>query len=452
MIEVDVLTIGAGGGAYPGAFRLAKAGFSVLMVDKKGVMSGNCLAEGCVPSKAIREQIHTYLRFKAFSKKDLDIDYKDIIAKKDEVQNIRYKLHEEELKAFKNLKLMKGVARFKDEHTVVVESDKGEETIKAKYIIIASGADVFVPPIKGKEHAITSTDIYKLNPNLTYVPKEFAIIGGGYIGLETAFYFANLGSNVYIFEKLDRVLAGIDKYATNTLLKYLPKNIKIFTSVEVQEIGLKDNKKVVYYKQDDTAKSIEVDEVLMAVGRKPVIPEGADKFLKISKAIEVNRACQTNIPHIYASGDVNGKVPLFHTAIRQSLVCAYNIMANNTPIDYADFDNVPFTVFTIPAMAFVGITKEKAESLNMDIVEASFDLKEDSRAEIYSEEGELKLFFDAKSLKLVGAYIVGIDAEQLVSHLGLAIKLGASARDLAEYQDQHPMTQECISKAARKLF
>ena len=190
----------------------------------------------------------------------------------------------------------------------------------------------------------------------------------------------------------------------------------------------------------------------MAVGRKPVIPEGADKFLKISKAIEVNRACQTNIPHIYASGDVNGKVPLFHTAIRQSLVCAYNIMANNTPIDYADFDNVPFTVFTIPAMAFVGITKEKAESLNMDIVEASFDLKEDSRAEIYSEEGELKLFFDAKSLKLVGAYIVGTDAEQLVSHLGLAIKLGASARDLAEHQDQHPIDPRVYIKSCKKTI
>ncbi|MGC8588625.1 MAG: dihydrolipoyl dehydrogenase [Hydrogenobaculum sp.] len=452
MIEVDVLTIGAGGGAYPGAFRLARAGFSVLMVDKKGVMSGNCLAEGCVPSKAIREQIHTYLRFKVFNNVDVEMDYKRILSKKDEVQNIRYKLHEEELKAFKNLKLIKGVARFKDEHTVVVESDKGEEVVKAKYIIIASGADVFVPPIKGKEYAITSTDIYKLNPNLTYVPKEFAIVGGGYIGLETAFYFANLGSNVYIFEKLDRVLAGIDRYATQTLLKYLPKNIKIFTSVEVQEIALKDKKKVISYKEGDTIKSLEVDEVLMAVGRKPVIPEGAQNFLKISKAIDVNSACQTNIPHIYASGDVNGKIPLFHTAIRQSLVCAHNIMANNTPVDYADFENVPFTVFTIPAMAFVGITKEKAENLNMDIVETSFDLKEDSRAEIYAEEGELRLFFDAKSLKLVGAYIVGTDAEQLVSHLGLAIKLGATARDLAEYQDQHPMTQECISKAARKLF
>ncbi|PMP89941.1 MAG: dihydrolipoyl dehydrogenase [Hydrogenobaculum sp.] len=452
MIEVDVLTIGAGGGAYPGAFRLARAGFNVLMVDKKGVMSGNCLAEGCVPSKAIREQIHTYLRFKVFNNVDVEMDYKRILSKKDEVQNIRYKLHEEELKAFKNLKLIKGVARFKDEHTVVVESDKGEEVVKAKYIIIASGADVFVPPIKGKEYAITSTDIYKLNPNLTYVPKEFAIVGGGYIGLETAFYFANLGSNVYIFEKLDRVLAGIDRYATQTLLKYLPKNIKIFTSVEVQEIALKDKKKVLYYKQDDAVKSVEVDEVLMAVGRRPVIPEGADKFLHINKAIEINNACQTNIPHIYASGDVNGKIPLFHTAIRQSLVCAHNIMANNTPVDYADFENVPFTVFTIPAMAFVGITKEKAENLNMDIVETSFDLKEDSRAEMYAEEGELRLFFDAKSLKLVGAYIVGTDAEQLVSHLGLAIKLGATARDLAEYQDQHPMTQECISKAARKLF
>lgn len=452
VIEVDVATIGAGGGAYPGAFRLAKSGFSVAMIDKKGVMSGNCLAEGCVPSKTIREQIHTHLRFRAFSKKDINLNYEDIITHKDNVQKFRYKLHEEELKAFPNIRLIKGIARFKDPNTIIVESDKGEDIIKAKYIIIASGSDVFIPHIKGKEYAITSTDIYKLNPNLRYIPKEFAIIGGGYIGLETAFYFAYLGVDVYIFEKLDRVLSGIDKYATDILLKSLPKNIKIFTSVEVKEIAKKDNKKILYYEKNNQIKSLEIDEVLMAVGRKPIIPEGAD-FLEIKRGINVNNACQTNIPHIYACGDVNTKAPLFHSAVRQSLVAAHNIMANNKPIDYMDFDNIPFSVFTIPAMSFVGITKEKAQNMGIDIVETSFDLKEDSRAEIYNElHGELRLFFDAKSLKLIGAYMIGIDAEQLVSHLGLAIKLGATAKDLAEYPDQHPMVQECISKAARKIL
>ncbi len=451
-IETDVLTIGAGGGAYPGAFRLAKAGFDVIMVDKKGVLSGNCLAEGCVPSKAIREQIHTYKRFMAFSNKNIDIDYESIIIHKDNVQKIRYALHEEELKAFKNLKLIKGVARFKDPNTLIVYTDSGEDTIRAKYIIIASGSDVFVPPIKGKEYAITSSDIYKLNPTLRYVPKDFAIIGGGYIGIETAFYFANMGSNVYVFEKLNTILAGIDKYAVDTLMKYLPKNVHIYTSVDVKEISKKEDKKMIHYEKDGSLNTLEVDEVLMAVGRHSVIPEGASEFLNIKRGIEVNQACQTNISHIYASGDVNAKIPLFHAAMRQSLVCAHNIMANNTPTDYMDFDNVPFSVFTIPALSYVGITKEKAENMGIDVMESSFDIKEDSRAEIYGEYGELRLFFDAKNLKLIGAYIVGMDAEQLISHLGLAIKLGANARDLAEYPDQHPMVQECISKAARKLF
>lgn len=452
-IEVDVATIGAGGGAYPGAFRLAKAGFNVVMIDKKGVLSGNCLSEGCIPSKSIREQIHAYKRFLSFTKQNITVDYETIITNKDKTQTLRYKLHEEELGHFENLKLIKGIARFKDPHTLIVETDKEEDIVKAKYIIIASGSDVFVPNIKGKEHAITSTDIYKLNPNLRYVPKNFAIIGGGYIGVETAFYFANLGSNVYIFEKLDRILAGIDRYATDILLRIMPENIHIFTSVDIEEISLRNGKKFITYKQNNQLKNLEVDEVLMAVGRHPVIPEGAENFLSIKKGIEINNACQTNIPHIYACGDVNAKVPLFHSATRQSLVSAFNIMANNTPIEYMDFDNIPFTVFTIPAMSFVGITREKAEQLNIQIIESSFDFKEDSRAEIYNEtEGELRLFFDAKNLKLIGAYLVGIDAEQLISHLGLAIKLGATARDLAEYEDQHPMTQECISKAARKLF
>ena len=460
MKEVDVLTIGAGGGAYPAAFRLAKAGKDIVMVDSKGIMSGNCLAEGCVPSKALREAADVYRTSKKAEVFGLngkvDFDYQKIVSHKDRVQKIRYEQHAEELKeASKHLKLIKGVASFLDEHTVEVKTENGKEEYRAQDIIIASGSDIAMPSIKGAEYCITSRDIFALDPSLKELPESLTIIGAGYIGLETATIFNEFGVKVRVVEMMDRILPTTEPRLSEKLHALLEPNIEIILNAKVEEIKKDNEKYEVVYTQHEIKKNVKSDLVLMAIGRKPVVPQGTQETgVNVKKGkIVVNNALQTNIPHIYAPGDVNGLSMLFHSAVRQSLVAANNIMAGNHPIDYMNFDAVPTTVFTFPKIAYVGITPSIAKERNIELVETDYQFKVDARAQIFDEmEGEIREFFDIRTMRLVGAWVVGIDADNLIGELGIAVAKGLNVKDIAEFADQHPMSSEGISKAARKLL
>ncbi|PYB68967.1 dihydrolipoyl dehydrogenase [Thermoplasma sp. Kam2015] len=450
MEEYDVITIGAGGAAYPAAFRLKRSGYSVLMIDKKGVMSGNCLAEGCVPSKAVIETVHTMTKMRHFE--NVYIDYGKIVDHKDEVQNIRYKQHDEELKEA-GLTIIKGTARLIDENTVEVKTDTGSTRYRARSIIIASGSDTFVPKIPGSDLAWTSADLYKLNAKIRKLPRSIAIIGGGYIGMETASFMSLMGVKVTVIEMLERVFSNMDRSMVDKLLPLLPEmNIK--TSSPVQSIEKHGDVYRVNFGQADDIKYVDVDAVLMAVGRVPVFPEGIEDLgIEHDRhGIKVNMAMQTNIKNIYATGDVNGITPLFHAAKRQSLVAANNIMANNVPTDYFDPLSVPFTVYTIPQMAYVGILPSQAEKMGIEYMEADYQIEKDSMAQINNEMyGEIRIFTD-KRMKIIGGYVIGNDAGNVINEIALAVSKGLSLRDLAEMAHQHPMTFEGLDSAARKLY
>lgn len=455
--EVDLLCIGAGGAAYPAAFRLAKAGHEVLMVDPKGVMSGNCLYEGCVPSKAVRETVALYDDVQRFQSLGLQghiaVDFAALMQHKDAVQSRRYAQHAEELAAIPRIRLCKGVARLLDAHTVAVDSDKGTDTYRAAHILIASGSDVFVPPLPGAELCLTSHDLYKPGPALQSLPEQMVIIGGGYIGLETATFFARLGTRVTLLQKGERILAGMDPAMVDQLLTLLPAGLQIHTDVEVQRVEDQAGRRQVVWLDQGREVSQSADVVVLAVGRHPVIPEGAESIgIELDRhGIGVGPALQTRYPHIYAAGDVNGRVPLFHAAVRQSLVAAHNILAGNVPTDYADFSHVPTTVFTLPAAAYIGLTPDKAGP--GALLEAQYSFKEDARAQILERrEGEIRLFFEPGTLSLKGGWIVGLDAGSLIGQIGTALAAGMTAYDLARFADQHPMSAEGISKAARSLF
>ncbi|MHB1565995.1 MAG: dihydrolipoyl dehydrogenase [Acidiferrobacter sp.] len=456
---VDVLTIGAGGGAYPAAFRLARAGRRVVMVDTKGVMSGNCLAEGCIPSKAVREMSQHLTRHRRFQQYGMEgpatVDYAKVVAHKDGVQRLRYRQHDEELARTKDVTLIKGEASFKSAHVVTVESDTGVRDYTARQIIVATGSDVFVPPIPGADLCLTSSDFFRLDPKVKSLPKALTVIGGGYIGIETASFYAAFGVHVTLLQRSGQLLSGMDTDMVDTLVPLLDPGIHLLFNVGVDHIERTATGFKVCYRQDREIHEILSDQVLIAVGRKAVVPKGLSELgVDVSHVgVSVNEALQTVHPHIYACGDVNGRVPLFHAAVRQSLIAAHNILAGDTPSDYMDFANVPTTVFTLPAAAYVGMTKSAAAKIGVVLIEAAYDFKEDSRAQIFGEtEGGLRLFFAPGSLRLMGGWVVGIDAGNLIGEIGLACANGLTARQLAVYADQHPMTSEGISKAARSLF
>ncbi|MHB8920027.1 MAG: dihydrolipoyl dehydrogenase [Halothiobacillus sp.] len=461
MQSVDIITLGAGGGAYPAAFRLARAGLRVVMVDPKGVMSGNCLAEGCVPSKAVREVAELYRRASKCAQFGLTgqigVDFAQVMAHKDQVQRTRYAQHQAELEPPSDrLSLIQGRARFEDAHTVVVETDQGEQTYTAAHILIATGSEVFIPPVAGAEHCITSHDLFALDNAQRSLPKRLVVIGGGYIGLETATFLRAFGSEVTVLEMADQVLPGMDPDFVADLVPLLDPSIRCLTGAQVERVTcLADGSRQVQYEIKGEKQTISADAVLMAAGRRPVIPEGAASIgLTLERGrIIVDAALRTNLPHIYACGDVNGRVPLFHAAVGQSLVAAHNILGGGAPLDYFNFDAVPTTIFTLPAAAYVGLTRAALKARGIDAIETAYDFTEDSRAQIFGETGgEIRLFFAPHSLQLLGGWVLGLDAEQLIGEIGLAVSKGLTARDLAAFCDPHPMASEGISKAARSLF
>ncbi len=285
------------------------------------------------------------------------------------------------------------------------------------------------------------------------MPKRLIVVGGGYIGLETASFFAELGSQVTLLQKGGQILNGMDPGMVALLQPLLPAALRILTDVDVQRIEAQGPLRRVVWQRSGQEESAEAEAVLLAVGRSPVIPEGCEGIgIEFDRhGIRVGPSLQTRYPHIYAAGDVNGRVPLFHAAVRQSLVAAHNILGGNQPLDYADFYNVPTTIFTLPAAAYIGVTPAKAEG--RELLVGRYDFAEDSRAQILERlEGEIRLFFEPSSLRLLGGWIVGIDAGSLIGQMGTALSLGATAYDLARFADQHPMSAEGIGKAARSLF
>jgi len=450
MDHYDVITIGAGGGAYPAAFKLKKAGYSVLMVDEKGVMSGNCLSEGCVPSKVIIENVHNYFRMKKFF--DFPLDYQKLVDLKDSVQKMRYNQHAKEL-SDAGLTIFKGRARLIDDNTIAVESSGYETKYSTDNIIIASGSETFIPKIHGINLTVTSSDFFSMNPKIQRLPKSIAIIGGGYIGMETASFLSILGAEVHVVELLPRLLSTLDQNAVNALLPHLPK-LNVSLNSGVKSIEKEGSMLRVNFDHEGQMEHIEVETVLAAVGRTPVFPEGIDDIgIQYNKhGIHVNGGMQTNVRNIYATGDVNGMTPLFHAAKRQSIIAANNIMGGNNVVDHYDPLAVPFTAFTVPQLAFVGILPELARKMNIEFTTGEFPLDHDAMAQINGETyGKIVLVLDSR-MKIIGGYVVGSDAGNLINEIALAISKGLSARDFAEMAHQHPMTFEELDSIGRQFY
>ena len=460
MFEVDTLTVGAGGGAYPAAFHLARAGQRVVMIDPKGVMSGNCLAEGCVPSKAVREVAALLRRTQRGTPLGLRGEpptaaYDAVVAHKDSVQELRYAQHAAELAALADrLRLVSGRATFLDPHTVEVDEGGRRERYRATNLILASGSDITVPPIPGAELCLTSRDLFALRPTLRQLPSSLVIVGGGYIGLEVAAIVRVFGVAVTVLEMMPQILPGMDPDFAALLASLLDPGIRLVLEARVQRIERTTDGVRVVYERAGRSERVEAEQALMAVGRHPVLPEGTAEIgiaLQGGRPV-VNAALQTSLPHIYAPGDVNGRSMLFHSAVRQSLVAAVNILNGNRPCDAMDFEAVPTAIFTFPEAAYVGLTRASARQRGLDVVEAAYAFAEDSRAQILDERGgELRLFFDPGSLRLLGGWVVGVDAANLIGEIGLAVSAGLTAHQLARFPDQHPMASEGIDKAARRL-
>lgn len=454
--NVDVVVLGAGGGGYPGAFLLARAGLSVVMVDPVGNLGGNCLGEGCIPSKAVREATLVRRRAEKYELFGLsgsvpNVNWQGILAHKDRVQNIRYHQHRGTINA-SSVIFHTGIGRIIDEQRVAVRTADQTFYYTFKHLIIATGSKPHLLTIPGAHLAITSSELFRLNADVPS-PQHIVILGGGYIGIEVASMLNNLGTQVTIIQRAERLLPRTDPAVSQALYASLRLRTHIELEAEATSIEATSNGLQVHYRQHGEERIVTGDTVLMATGRECVLPEGIEALgLNPYGALTVNDRLQTSNPRVYAPGDVNGLSMLYHSAVRQSLVAAHNILSGGLSADRMDFESIPFTVFTEPEAGWVGLTEKQACERYGHIEIARYDYAVEPRAQIFDEmQGFISLIFAGQSSRLVGALVVGLDAAQVIAPLTLAISQGLGAIALNEVVFPHPMIQEGINKAARQF-
>jgi len=455
MNEIEVVIIGGGLGGYVAAIKAAQLGLKVVLVEKDK-LGGVCLNWGCIPTKALvstAELLNNLQRAGEFGiqVKDYSFDFPAIMKRKDMITK-RLSSGVEQLLKANRVRVIKGEGQIIKPGTVEITDAAGEkEMIKSKNIIIATGSSVMKLPIPGidNEGVITSDGALSLSE----LPSRMLIIGGGVVGIEFAGIFKALGVEVTVVEMLPRILLPIDEEIAVRLTQLLKrKGIEILTDSKVKEIKKNRQNLEVLISTADGEKKLEVEKVLLAAGRVPELGNIDVQRLGIELdkgAIKVDEKMRTNIPGIYAVGDVVGKIMLAHVASREGIVAVENISGKEVLIDYKV---VPNCVFSMPEVASVGLTEEEARKENHNIKVSKFPFIANGKALSMGEtEGMVKIIADADTSELLGFHILGAHASDLIAEGTLALSMEATAFEIVNTIHAHPTLSEAIAEAAEGI-
>jgi len=456
MSSFDVVIIGSGPGGYVSAIRCAQLGFKTAIVEKYNSLGGTCLNVGCIPSKALLSSSHHYAEIAHFADHgievsgDVKINLEKMIARKQAVVDqtvggINYLMDKNKITVFN------GLGSFVDAtHIAVAKADGTSETIEAKYTVIATGSKPSsLPFIKiDKERIITSTEALALKE----VPKHLVIIGGGVIGIELGQVYLRLGAQVSVVEFMDRIIPGMDSALSKELTKVLKKQgMKFYVSHKVKSVERNGDAVTV---QAENAKgetiTLEGDYSLVSVGRRPYTDGlNADKAgVKISDRgqVEVNDHLQTNVPNIYAIGDVVRGAMLAHKAEEEGTMVA-EILAGQKP--HIDYNLIPGVVYTWPEVAAVGQTEEQVKASGIEYKVGSFPFKALGRARASGDlDGFVKIIADKKTDEVLGVHMIGARTADLIAEAVTAMEFKASAEDISRMSHAHPTFAEAVKEAA----
>ncbi|MBE3036635.1 MAG: dihydrolipoyl dehydrogenase [Candidatus Atribacteria bacterium] len=456
MNEIDVAIIGGGPGGYVAAIKAAHLGLKVVLVEKDK-LGGVCLNWGCIPTKALvstAELLNHLQRAGEFGiqVKDYSFDFPAIMKRKDMITQ-RLSSGVGQLMKANQVRVIRGEGQIIEPGTVEIIGTAGEkEIIKTKNIIIATGSKVMRLPIPGidNEGVITSDEALSLSE----LPSRMLIIGGGVVGVEFAGIFKALGVEVTVVEMLPRILLPIDEEIARRLTQLLKrKGIEILTDSKVKEIKKSHQNLEVLISTTDGEKKIETEKVLLAAGRVPELGNIDVQRLGIELdkgAIKVDEKMRTNIPGIYAVGDVVGKIMLAHVASREGIVAVENISGKEVLMDYKV---VPNCVFSMPEVASVGLTEEEARKENNNIKVSKFPFTANGKALAMGEaEGLVKIIADADTSELLGFHILGAHASDLIAEGTLALSMEATAFEIVNTIHAHPTLAEAIAEAAEGII
>lgn len=449
MKEFDVIVLGGGPGGYECAIRLADNGLKTALVEED-TLGGTCLNRGCIPAKSL---LHSAELFRqalesadfGVTASDVKLDYAKVIDRKNAVVS----------------RLTKGVAFLEKSHGVevfkahgalsdprTVQLSDGETLKAARAIVLATGSSPASIPVPGTDlkGVVDSTGLLEL----TEKPNSIVIVGGGVIGIEFASFYSAIGVKVTILEMLPSILATLDAEVSDAVARQLKKDkVRIFTGVRVT--GISEGLKVTYAKADGTQDTAEGDVVLIAGGRRPNSRNAGLENAGIETDrrgfVQVDGLCRTNVPGVYAIGDLNGKLQLAHVASAQGLMVADHIAGKK--VKQLDMNHIPSCVYCTPEAAMIGLTEAKARETGREIGVGRFDLAGNGKALTAGQNsGFVKIVFDKKTDEILGCHIVGPRATDLIAEISSVMESEGTVTELGRAVHPHPTVSEAVMEAA----
>ena len=453
----DVVVIGAGPGGYVAGMRAAQLGMRTACIDGRETAGGTCLNIGCIPSKALLQSSEKYAEARnglaehgiKISKASLDLP--TMMARKDKVVTTLTRGVEFLFRKNK-VDWIKGTARITAPGRVVVTgSDGGGQEIEAGVIVIATGSESI--PLPGltldEQRIVSSTGALAFDR----VPERLAVIGGGYIGLELGSVWSRLGAKVTVVEFLDRILPNMDRELGPALQRVLTRSgvaFKLATKVVSGELGNETVTLELEPAKGGERETLAADAVLVAIGRRPFTDGLGLDEIGIARdpagRVTVDSSFATNVPGIYAIGDVIRGAMLAHKAEEEGIVVIERLAGQKTEIDY---DAIPSVVYTWPEIAAVGKTEEELKAAGIEYRIGKFPFTANARARTNADtDGFVKVLADAATDRVLGVHIIGPDAGTMIAEAALAMEFGASAEDIARTSHAHPTLSEALKEAA----
>lgn len=452
-VKAQVVVLGAGPAGYSAAFRAADLGLETVIVERYSTLGGVCLNVGCIPSKALLHIAKVIEESKmmashgvTFGEPQIDLD--KIRAHKEKViGQLTQGLGG--MAKMRKVKVVNGVAKFTGANTLVVEGEGGNTTVTFDNAIIAAGSrPIQLPFIPHEDPRIwDSTDALELKE----IPEKLLVMGGGIIGLEMGTVYHSLGSKIDVVEMFDQLIPAADKDLIKIFTKQVKDKFNLMLETKVTKVEAKDDGiHVTMEDKKGESKTIAYDAVLVAIGRTP-----NGKSLDAEKAgvnvdergfINVDKQLRTNVPHIYAIGDIVGQPMLAHKGVHEGHVAAEVIAGMK---HYFDPKVIPSIAYTEPEVAWVGVTEKEAKEKGLNYEVASFPWAASGRA-IASDSsyGMTKMIFDKDTHRVLGGATVGTNAGELLGEICLAIEMGADAEDIALTIHAHPTLHESVGMAA----
>lgn len=451
-IQTEVVVLGSGPGGYTAAFRAADLGKKVVLVEKYAALGGVCLNVGCIPSKALLHAAKVLEETKEFSAHGIvfgepKIDLSALLQWKCSIIR-RLTTGLAGLAKQRKVQVIQGTGKFNGPNALVVETASGNQSIQFEYAIIAVGSrPVQLPFLPNDPRIMDSTGALELAD----IPKRLLVIGGGVIGMEMATVYQALGSAVSVVEVMDGLLGGADKDIAAPLYKRVQKRYEqILLETKVTKVEAKtDGLWVSFSGKNAPGSSERFDRILSAVGRTPngknIAAEKAGIMVDERGFISVDKQQRTNVPHIFAIGDVVGNPMLAHKAMPEGRIAAEVIAGKK---HFFEPRCIPSVAYTDPEVAWAGLTETEAKTKQFNYDTGVFPWMASGRSlSLGRDEGLTKLLFDKDTHRIIGGGIVGPNAGDLISEIVLAIEMGCEAEDIALTIHPHPTLSETICLA-----